>query len=810
MKKLLRVHSEQLKNYCDVSQFKFKTTADISPLEGLIGQERARKAFVFGLKVKSNGHNIFMTGLSGAGKTTFARTMAKAFALVGATPADWLYLYNFEEREKPKAIQLPAGKGLELREAMKHLLEEVKKEIPRVFAGEQFERLKSALLEEFYSETSALYQELENFSREYEFAISKTATGLASMPLMNGQPVSQEDYENLPDPVKEDIQNRNRKVQEKMNETMRRYREVERETKIKVADLEKQVAMETLEPLFKELRTKFQLFAEVTKYCAEVERDIIDNLEIFTEREETPNPMLMFKRFTRISVLNRYQVNLLVDNSQTKGQPVIEETNPTFSKLFGSIDYEGEFGVLATDFTKLKRGAIHAANGGYLILQAIDLIRTPLLWDALKRVLRNSQITIESVFRNLNLGGAVTLEPEPIPVSIKVILIGEPYLYDLLHAYDEEFRKLFKVKADFDFEIKRETASVQDYARFISSVCHKEAIPHFEPQAVARIVEFSSREVENQSKISLLFNKIAEIVVEAATWAQEEGSAVVAAKHVEQALRERVFRSNRYELRIHEAIIDETILIDTEQLVVGQVNGLGVYSLGDHTFGKPSRITAKTYMGEKGVINIERESRLSGQIHDKGVLILGGYLGGQYAQDKPLSLSASLGFEQLYGIIEGDSASSAELFALLSSLSGRPIAQGIAVTGSVNQQGEIQPVGGVNFKIEGFFRVCRDRGLTGNQGVIIPRQNVRNLMLDEEVLEAVAAEKFHIWGISHIDQGIEILMDMPAGIKRADGTFPAGTLHFLVDKQLRQWAVKKARPIRGTTINSRGLLPRHQ
>ena len=751
-----------------------------------------------------------MTGLSGAGKTTFARTMAKAFALVGATPADWLYLYNFEEREKPKAIQLPAGKGLELREAMKHLLEEVKKEIPRVFAGEQFERLKSALLEEFYSETSALYQELENFSREYEFAISKTATGLASMPLMNGQPVSQEDYENLPDPVKEDIQNRNRKVQEKMNETMRRYREVERETKIKVADLEKQVAMETLEPLFKELRTKFQSFAEVTKYCAEVERDIIDNLEIFTEREETPNPMLMFKRFTRISVLNRYQVNLLVDNSQTKGQPVIEETNPTFSKLFGSIDYEGEFGVLATDFTKLKRGAIHAANGGYLILQAIDLIRTPLLWDALKRVLRNSQITIESVFRNLNLGGAVTLEPEPIPVSMKVILIGEPYLYDLLHAYDEEFRKLFKVKADFDFEIKRETASVQDYARFISSVCHKEAIPHFEPQAVARIVEFSSREVENQSKISLLFNKIAEIVVEAATWAQEEGSAVVAAKHVEQAVRERVFRSNRYELRIHEAIIDETILIDTEQLVVGQVNGLGVYSLGDHTFGKPSRITAKTYMGEKGVINIERESRLSGQIHDKGVLILGGYLGGQYAQDKPLSLSASLGFEQLYGIIEGDSASSAELFALLSSLSGRPIAQGIAVTGSVNQQGEIQPVGGVNFKIEGFFRVCRDRGLTGNQGVIIPRQNVRNLMLDEEVLEAVAAEKFHIWGISHIDQGIEILMDMPAGIKRADGTFPAGTLHFLVDKQLRQWAVKKARPIRGTTINSRGLLPRHQ
>lgn len=791
MKDSLRVPDDKVKHYCDLSQLNFKSTEEVLPLEGLMGQERARKALEFGLRVKSRGYNIFMSGPSGTGKTTFARAMTRELAETGTTPNDWCYVYNFTDREKPLALSLPAGRGIEFREAMKNLIEEIKNEISRVFAGEEFERLKGRLLEEFYSHTNELYQELENFASDLQFSINKTATGLASVPLINGQPIGQEDYDSLSEEMKEDIQNRNRRVQEKMNETMRRYRELERQTKTLVSNLEKQVGHQTIEPLLNEVRSRFEGFSAVVNYLSEVEKDIIENLEIFTDKEEPQNPMLIFKRFNRASVMARYQVNLLVDNSQLKGQPVVEENNPTFSKLFGTIEYEGEFGVLSTDFTKLKRGAVHAANGGYLLLQASDLIKSPMLWETLKRTLRNREITIESIFRNLNLGGAVTLEPEPIPLELKVIIIGEPYLFDLLHYYDEEFRKLFKIKVDFDYEIYRSPDNVKEYSRFISTTCRKENLLPFDHEAIARIIEYSSRLAGDQNKLSTLFSRIREVAVEASAWAGRDGAEYVGASQVKKALKEKEYRSNRYELRLQEAILDGMIVIDTEGMVVGQVNGLGVYQVGDHVFGKPSRITARTYMGEKGVVNIERESRMSGQIHDKGVLTLSGYLGGQYAQDKPLTLSASLGFEQLYGGIEGDSASSAELFALLSSLSGQPIDQGIAVTGSVDQRGEIQPIGGVNHKIEGFFKVCRDRGLTGNQGVIIPCQNVRQLMLDDEVVEAIREKRFHIWAISHVDEGIEILTGIPAGQRGKNGSFPPNTIHYLVNKKLRTWGEKR-------------------
>lgn len=787
LKQLLKVPAEKVKKYCNPSQFSFNTTEEVLPLEGLLGQKRAQRALEFGLQVRSQGYNIFISGPSGTGKTTFARIMTEKVAQSGPTPPDWLYVFNFNEREKPLAISLPAGRGRELRDLMHNLIEELRSEIPRVFAGEEFERQKGKLLEEFYSRTNELYQELEEFAASLEFSISKTATGLASVPLVNGQPVSQQEYEELPEEAKESIQARNRRVQEKMNETMRRYRELERTTKQQVSNLERKIAHATVEPLVSEVKSRFEEFPAVLDYLAAVEKDIIENLEFFTDKEETPSPMMLFKRFSRMSVMSRYQVNLFVDNSGLKGQPVVTENNPNFSKLFGTIEYEGEFGVLSTDFTKLKRGALHAANGGYLILQISDLLKGLQLWETLKRTLRNREIVLESIFRNLNLGGAVTLEPEPIPLDLKVIIIGNPFLYDLLYLFDEDFQKLFKIKVDFDDEIKRTPENVQEYCRFISTACRQENLLPFNNEAIARIIDFSSRLVEDQTKLSTRFSKIREIAVEASAWASQEGLDRVDAEQVERAIKEREFRSNRLELRLLETIRDEIIMIDTEGMVVGQVNGLGVYQVGDHVFGKPSRITARTYMGEKGVVNIERESRLSGRLHDKGVLTLSGYLGGQYARNKPLTLSASLGFEQLYGGVEGDSASSAELFALLSSLSGKPIDQGIAVTGSVNQLGEIQPIGGINHKIEGFFKVCRDRGLNGRQGVIIPQQNVRQLMLDDEVVEAIRQNQFHIWAISHVDQGIEILTGIPAGQRGKNGAFPKGTIHYLVDRQLSAW-----------------------
>ncbi|NLK51294.1 MAG: AAA family ATPase [Syntrophomonadaceae bacterium] len=793
MENSLKVPSEQLKNRCDYTQFEFETTEQISPLHGFMGQERARKALQFGLKIKSHGYNIFMTGISGTGKTSFARKLVREIATDELQPCDWLYVYNFKYKDKPKALCLPPGWGIKLRDSMNNLMDELKKEVPKVFTGEEYEKLKSKILEDFYAQTNEIYQELELYARGEDFTIHKTGTGLASVPLINGQPVSEEEYENLSGEIKETIQERNRRVREKMNESMWRYKELERHTKNIINQLERNLGHESIGPLISELKKQFLDFPEVVEYLNEVENDLIDNLDAFLDKEEGQSPVNVFKRFNRQSIFNRYQVNLLVDNSEVRGAPVIEEKNPTFANIFGTIEYEGEFGVLATDFTKIKTGAIHRANGGYLILQAADILKSFPIWDTLKRTLRNREVVVESIFRNLNLGGAVTLDPQPIPINLKVILIGEPYLYQLLYVYDEDFRKLFKIKADFDTEIDRSRQYMEKYAGFISSVCYRENLKHFDRTAVARVVDYSSWLAEDQNKLSTLFNKIGEIVVEAAAWADTEGADLVSIEHVDKAINEKNHRSNRIELKLHEAIQEGTLMIDTDGQVVGQVNGLAVYSLGDYAFGKPSRITAKTYMGERGVINIEREIRMSGQIHSKGVLTLMGYLGGMYAQDKPLTLSASLTFEQLYGGIEGDSASSAELFALISSLSGLPINQGIAVTGSVNQRGEIQPVGGINYKIEGFYKVCRDKGLTGHQGVIIPRQNIRNLMLDDEVIEAVQAGRFHIWAIKNVDEGLEILTGVRAGVKEKDGKFPQDTVHYLADEQLNEWGRRSRR-----------------
>jgi len=789
----LELNADQLRKTCDASLLPFKDTSEIESLDGVIGQDRAIKALEFGLDIPYHGYNLFLCGPSGTGKTTLARNRAKLKAAGRPVPPDWCYVYNFQEPERPRAISLPAGMGKRLVRDVDNMINKVKQNLAKVFTGQEYELEKNQILSEFYDETNRLYTEAERMARNQGFTITRNQNGFITVPLKDGHPITPEEFEVLSETDKTQLMERGRAIQELINEGIRQYRELERGIKERLRLLEQETARGSIAPLFYTLYDSYRSFRLVIVFLEEMQRDIIENLELFLEQEEGQNPLVFFKRLDKRHALRRYKVNLVIDNSERKEAPVIVETNPTFANLFGTIEYEGEFGVLSTDFTKIRGGAIHRANGGYLILNFIDLIRNYMVWDTLKRVIKNQEIAIESIYKTLSLGGGETLQPEPIPINLKVIIIGEPLIYYLLRTHDEEFSKLFKIKVEFDTEMDRKDAQIQQYCAFISGICRQEGLPHFSSQAVARVIDYGTWLADDQRKLSITFNKVRDIILESATWATYNQHQVVQPEDVELAIKEKIYRSNMLEDKILEMIRDGTIMIEITGERVGEINGLAVYSIGDYMFGKPSRITAKTFMGEKGVVNIEREVRMSGTIHTKGVLTLGGYLGGKYAQDKPLSLSASVTFEQTYEGVEGDSASSAELYAIISSLAGVPIKQGIAVTGSVNQNGEIQPIGGVNQKIAGFFRVCQSRGLTGEQGVIIPRRNMENLMLDEEIVEQVRQGMFHIWAIDNVDQGIEILMGLKAGVKEPSGDFTKDSVHFLVNRRLREWGDPRRR-----------------
>lgn len=789
----LELNADQLRKTCDPKMFTFKDTSEIESLDGIIGQDRAIKALEFGLDIPYHGYNLFLCGPAGTGKTTLAREMAKKKASTREVPSDWCYVYNFRDSDRPQAISMPGGMGKKLVSDIDGTINKVKQVLAKVFAGQDYELEKNQILTEFYEKTNKLYTNAEQEARQQGFTITRSQNGFASVPLKDGHPITPEEFEGLNETEKIQLLEKGRVIQEFINEGIRQYRELEKGIKERLRLLEQETARGAIAPLFYVLFDQYRNFRQIVLYLEDVQRDIIENLELFVEQEESQNPFIVFKRLDKRHAMRRYKVNLVIDNSDRTEAPVIVETNPTFINLFGTIEYEGEFGVLSTDFTKIRGGAIHRANGGYLILNFIDLIRNFMVWDTLKRVLKNREAAIESLYKSLSLGGAETLQPEPIPVDLKVIIIGEPLVYYLLKIHDEDFGKLFKIKVEFDTEISRETEHIRQYCSFISTTCRKDNLPHFTSQAVARIIDYGTWLADDQRKLSITFNRVRDVVLEAATWAKYNNHRLVEAGDVEQAIKEKIYRSNMLEDKIMEAIKDGTILIEVTGERVGEINGLAVYSIGDHMFGKPSRITAKTFMGEKGVVNIEREVRMSGTIHTKGVLTLGGYLGGQYAQDKPLSLSASVTFEQTYEGIEGDSASSAELYAIISSLAGVPIRQGIAVTGSVNQNGEIQPIGGVNQKISGFFRVCMAKGLTGEQGVIIPRRNVENLMLDKEIVDSVRDGKFHIWAIDNVDQGIEILMGIKAGELEPSGEFTRDSVHYLVNRRLREWGEPRRR-----------------
>lgn len=790
MKETIELLAEKLYKTCDESQFNFTTTAELENIEyEIIGQRRASDAMKFGLSVKMDGYNVFMAGMTGTGKNTYARTMIDKIAKSREVPEDWCYVNNFENPSQPQALSLPAGMALELSKSMDELVESLKVEIPRAFEGDEYDKRRTTIMLELQNINSELFQELNDTAEQYGFMLQRTNTGFVHIPVHEGKTLEPEEFENLDDKVKKEIETRSTQIQYKTSEIMRKISVAEKESKEKFKQLDNSIGLFVVGRLIDNLIERFQEYSKVKAFLQAVQNDVLDHISAFrttSDNDEQTFPWM--KKNDTEDIVSRYGVNVFIDHRNTDGAPVIIENNPTYYNLNGRVEYENNFGVMTTNFMKIKPGAIHKANGGYLILQADDLFRNIQSWESLKRVLKTNELSIESLGDQLGMIATTSLKPEPIPIKLKVILIGSEYFYQLLYHYDNDFKKYFKIKADFDEQMKRSSENIQKIVQFIASYAAKHHLKPFKPSAVARVVEHGSYLVEHQEKLSTAFNIMAEVLCESHAWTQIDEATAITREHVEKAIQQKVYRSSKYEDRLQEMLEEGHILIDTHGKNVGQINGLSILNTGDYTFGRPSRITATTHLGRKGVINIEREVQMSGTIHSKGVMILQGYLGEKYAQDKPLALSARLTFEQLYSGVDGDSASSTELYALLSSLADIPIKQGIAVTGSVNQKGEIQPIGGINQKIEGFYKVCKFEGVTGEQGVMIPHQNVINLMLPQEIVKAVKNGKFHIYAVKTIDEGIKILTGYSAGEKDKEGNYPAETIHYLVDQKLRGYA----------------------
>lgn len=783
---------EALRRTADPAQLQFTSTAELEPAVEVIGQPRAVDAVSFGVSIPSPGYNIFALGPSGTGRTTTVMKRLEREAAGRPVPDDWCYVNNFQEPHRPRALRLPPSKGAQLRSDMNNLIEELTTEIPRAFESEDYERQKERIAREIAEEKQAELNRLERYASERGFALLRTPAGIGIAPVREGKPLTPEEFGALDKATREHLEAEGQQIQAALNATLRLSRRLDRAARERVQRLDREVAAFAISPIFDELREAYAEFPAVLDYLSAAQRDTIENLDAFRQRAEpepAATPAALARLVTaQVPPLDRYRVNVLVDNSQIRGAPIVMENNPTFPNLIGRIEHQAQFGALVTNFTLIKAGALHRANGGYLVLGVRDVLTNPFAWDALKRALKASCVRAEEISAETRLATTATLDPEPIPLNIKVVLIGEPKLYYLLYDLDEDFRELFKVKADFDVVMDWTAETARDYARFIANVVREEDLRPFEPDGVARIIEQSARMVEDQKKLATRFGDVIDLVREASYWAGTNGHELVNSDDVRQAVNNRTYRSGRIEERIREMIAREIILISVDGAATGQVNGLSVVPFGDYQFGRPSRITARISPGRKGVIDIQRETRMGGPIHVKGVLTLAGYLAGKYAIDRPLTLSATLAFEQLYEGVEGDSASSTELYALLSSLSGYPIQQGLAVTGSVNQYGEVQAIGGANEKIEGFFEVCRVLGLTGRQGVLIPADNVQNLMLREGVIDAVRQGQFHIYPVNTIDEGIEILMGRPAGERQLDGKYPPGTVNAAVEERLRQMA----------------------
>ncbi len=781
MKKTNEVSYKSLKYKCNPDVFKFETTEELTSNYKGIGQERGIESLEFGLTVDTKGYNVYLEGPTGSGKTTYTKTYLNKLSKNKKTPSDWCYIYNFDNPNEPVAVSMPAGEGNNFKDAMDKFIKEIKIDIKNTFKNEDFEKEKGIITKEYQERRTKLLENLNKKSEKYGFQVKSADNGIYMMPIVDGKVIKEEEFDKLDESVKKEYEDKSTIVQEQIIQVIAEIKKLDNESEKKVSEWQSNVALLTIEGHISYVKSNFKRNKKITNFLDGVKKDILKNISKFLEddkKEKQAEP-----RTPDTKPWDNYRVNVFIDNSKTEGAPVIMDSNYSFTNLFGRLEYENYYGMLKTDYTMLRPGLLQQANGGYIMFQASDLLSNPLCYDYLKKVLRNKEIGIDNSIDQKSSMVLISLKPEPIPLDLKVILIGNENVYQTLLAVDEEFRKLFKIKVEFEDDANLDEKNLEDLAGFVHGFCNDEELPHLDKEAVARLAEYSSRLAENQEKLSTKFGEMSQVIVEAATWAKIDKEKVVTAEYLEKALKERVNRVKKYDEKYTEMINNKVLLIDTQGSKIGQINGLTVMTIGDYSFGKPVRITANAYTGKSGIIDIEREVELSGSSHSKGIMILNGYLGEKFAKDMPLALTASICFEQLYNGVDGDSASSTELYALLSSLSGVPINQAIAVTGSVNQKGEIQAIGGVNEKIEGFFEICKLRGLTGEQGVMIPKTNITNLNLNDEVIQAVKDGKFHIYAVSNVDEGIEILTGVPAG----KNDMP-GTINYLVYQTLKKFA----------------------
>jgi lon-related putative ATP-dependent protease len=779
---------------CDPDQFSFVTTADLENLEEVIGQDRAVEAIQFGIGIKQKGYNLFALGPNGTGKYTSVHRSLSSRASKEPTPPDWCYVFNFNQPDRPHALYLPAGQGTMLSQEMKRLVEELFVVIPAAFEGEEYQNQRRIIESEFQDKQESALDEIRKEAAASGIALIRTPSGLAFAPLVDKEVIKPEEFIKLPEDQRKEIETQIEQLQQRLQHVIRQVPNWMREGRQRVLELNQEVATFTITPLFDELQARFADLPEVLAYLEAVRSDVVEHNHMFVLSQEDgdaptgPAEATLTVTTSQGGFANRYRVNAIVDNSDTEGAPIVYEQNPTFANLVGRLEHVAQMGALLTDFTLIKPGALHEANGGYLILDARKLLLQPFAWEGLKQALQTEEIRIESPGQAYSLISTVALEPLPVPLNVKVILLGERLLYYLMHQHDPDFQELFKVAADFEDQMHRNQENNVAYARLIATLARKESLRHFDQAAVTKVIERSARMAGDAERLSTHMQSVADLLREADYWAAEAGAEFVSYEHVQTAINAQIRRASRIKERLQESILRETILVDTTGEKIGQINGLSVMMLGNYAFGRPSRITARVRLGKGEVIDIERQVELGGPLHSKGVLILSSYLGSRYATDRPLSLSASLVFEQSYGGVDGDSASSAELYALLSALAETPIRQSLAVTGSVNQHGQVQAIGGVNEKIEGFFDICHSRGLTGDQGVLIPVANVKHLMLHQDVVEAVANGEFHIYPIETVEQGIELLTGIPAGEMDDQGLFPEGSINHLVVQRLEEMA----------------------
>ena len=791
MKRKNELGYKDLKVSCDSKIFNFTTTDELEPISTGIGQDRGIKALEFGLSVDINGYNVYVEGPYGVGKTAYVKNYLNVISKKKKVPNDWCYLYNFNNPNEPIAVSLPAGQGKEFRDAMNSFIDEIKLDIKNTFNNEDFEKEKNLIKQEYETKRNILMEKLNKKSAEYGFTVKSSQTGIYMMPIVNGKTIAEEEFNKLDDATKKDFEDKSTIVQQHIMEAIGEIKSIERESDKRIQEWQSNVALLTINGHINLIKSNYKKNKKINTFLDSIKKDILKNINLFTADEKSLEAKLQGPQAAHPEVFKpwlNYRVNLFIDNSNLEGAPAVADTNYSYHNIFGKLEYENYYGTLKTDYTMLKPGLLHIANGGYLVFQANDLLTNSLCYDSLKKVLRSKTLGIENAADPRSSMVMVSLKPEPIPLDLKVILIGDENIYQTLLAMDPDFRKLFKIKVEFADDAPKTKENMIKLARFVKGYCDHENLPPLDNTAMSRVIEYASKLADNQDKLSTRFTDLSIIIGEASTWAKLAKSKVITEEFIIKALEEKADRAKKYDERYMEMIKDNTLLIDTSSSKVGQINGLTIMNVGDYTFGKPVKITANTYTGKNGIINIEREVELSGSSHSKGVLILSGYLGEMFAQNMPLSLTASICFEQLYSGVDGDSASSTELYAILSSLSGIPINQAFAVTGSVNQKGEIQPIGGVNDKIEGFFQICKMRGLDGSHSVIIPKQNVKNLNLSDEVIEAVKNNKFHIYAISTIDEGIELLTGVPAGSKDENGNFPAGTINYLVYNKLKKYA----------------------